>query len=293
MKKVELLKLFPSLLKNILEMLPEELTVCWYPSSGAGYNPEESWSGYNILDHWKKQPSKLKPNLFIFSDVDFFEIHPEAEVLFSNTFFQDPIIDFILSPVNFNLIPNDHAGKVNFKEFSNEIKLLFDLGLLQESNYFIGKDDDLLSTDSAIKKLTLDILINEGCLKLDSLIENQKNQEVLDIVNGNTEPIKSIILQKYLGNFVLMIQSPNEYVYSRFLDEKIQIPMLTINRPLDPFVTQNGIDIKVLGIKELIVGRNYVNSIILGDEFKKYPDFVFQRLRNTNAEDIANFYSRN
>jgi len=50
-----------------------------------------------------------------------------------------------------------------------------------------------------------------------------------------------------------------------------------------------------MGIQEFIAGHSYVSSLNFGEEFKKYPDFVFQILKNENADsyvDYANLYSR-
>jgi hypothetical protein len=234
MKKTELLKLFPSLSKSDLKVLPDDLIICWYPSSGTGSVSETIFNGYNTVIHWRDQPSKLKPNLYIFSDFEEFEI------------------------------PNN-----------------FDLIFVIEQNVELVK-----SQENTQERVSFDGSLLEGCDEI--LLGNQfdSNQEILRL--------KKIILLQNKGSFFMLIQSENEFVYSRFIDEKIKIPLLTINRPMDPFVLHKGINIHDLGIQEFIAGHSYVSSLNFGEEFKKYPDFVFQIRKNENSDsivDYANLYS--
>lgn len=76
MKREELLKLFPSLVAEEIQDLPEELVVCWYPSSG---------NHFDAAFDWQRQNTKLVPNLFIYSDNSDFEIPADAQVCCSAT----------------------------------------------------------------------------------------------------------------------------------------------------------------------------------------------------------------
>ncbi len=89
------------------------------------------------------------------------------------------------------------------------------------------------------------------------------------------------------------MQTTNKFLYSRFVEEEIKIPLLTLNRPMDQFIFDNGIDIKKLGIQEFIAGHNYESSLTFGEEYFKYPDFLFRARGNaeTYHEDLANLYS--
>jgi hypothetical protein len=291
MRKEVLIRLFPVLSEIEIDALPNELVVCWYPSSGARSDLESPFCGYIALKHWQEQPAKLKPNFFIFSDVDYFEIPEEAEILFSQTFFYDPIIDYILKPIDMEKIPFDHAAKKKIEIFSKDMKQLYEKGFLQEKDYLIGREDDGMSLDSAIKKCTLEALIKEGCLEINSLIEEQKVQERWDIMDGYTEPIKTLTLHKYRDHFFLLIQAKNENVHERFIEQEITIPLLTINRPNDQHVELGYVSLEDLGVKELICGHSGTNRVKISSEFVKYPDFVFQKFTNPASEDIANLYS--
>jgi hypothetical protein len=235
LKKEDLLKVFPSLNEMEIQTLPNELVICWYPSSGVGADLNDNFCGYVALRHWQEQPSKLKPNFFIFSDILEFELPLDYELIFSI--------------------------ELNIEKI---------------------KGGDLLE-----EKFTFDGTLLEGCDEIFLGDQFRTNKEVLTL--------KRLVLLKKNGLFLLLVQAENEYVYSSFIQEKIQIPLLTINRPWDPFVRDNGIEIEKLGIQEFIAGYSYVSCLIFGEEFKKYPDFVFQTLRNeyTSNEDLANLYSRN
>lgn len=74
MKREELLKLFPSILDEEIKDLPNDLVVCWYPSSGSHFDAS--------LD-WQRQNTKLTPNLFIYSDTRDFDIPSDAIVFYS------------------------------------------------------------------------------------------------------------------------------------------------------------------------------------------------------------------
>ena len=239
MKREELLKVFPSLSEKGIQALPSELVICWYPSSGAGSNQDivrNDCAGYHAVKHWREQPSNLKPNFFIFSDLMEFE-----------------------RPLNFNLI------------FTIELNI----------EKVIYKGSDLI-----VEKKTFDGTLLEGC---DEIFFG--DQEVIEKKEVLT--LKHLTLLENKGLFFLLVQTENEFIYSSFIEENINIPLLTLNRPMDPFIFDNGIDIKKLGIKEFIAGRGYVISLLFGDEFFKYPDFVFQIIRNEDSEhkDIANLYS--
>jgi hypothetical protein len=237
MKKLYLLRLFPSLNETEIKVLPEELVVCWYPSSGRGTNQEilyDGCSGYPAVRHWKEQPSKLKPNFFIFSDIEAFEI-----------------------PIQFDLIYSvaTNIEKIKSQEYVEEKKSF-------DGTWLEGCDEILLGD------------------------QEENNKEILTL--------RHLTLLRYNDLFFLLVQAENEFVYERFIDENIKIPLLTLNRPMDPFIFDNGIDIEKLVIEEFIAGHSYVSSLIFGEEFKKYPDFVFGTIRREQGEhhDLANLYAR-
>jgi hypothetical protein len=220
MKREKLMKVFPFLGERELKKLPQDLVVCWYPSSGAGTNHKiissDSGSGYNAVIHWQEQPSTFKPNLLIFSDIEEFKIPVQADVLFT-------------------------------------------------------------------------MLISE-----DSNFDHSISEDVLLVQEDNRGSIMSITIIKHLETFFILVQSTNEYLYNQFVNQGIEIPLLTLNRPTDIFIHNNSIDIQRLGIQEFIAGHSYVSCLTYGKEFKKHPDFVFQIYRTELVEyiDDANLYSR-
>lgn len=230
MKREELLKVFPCLGDEDIQDLPTDLVVCWYPSSGSGRNYETYYSGYNAIKHWHEQPSQLKPNLFIFSDLEEFD-----------------------QPINYNLV---FTLELNIEKI---------------------KGDDVLQ-----EKMSFDGSLLEGCDEI--LLGNQET------LKNDLLTLKHLTLLEFEGLFFLLAQTENEFIYSAFVEEGINIPLLTLNRPCDNFIFNNGIDIKKLGIQEFIAGHGYVSSLTFGEEFKKHPDFVFQTTPNEYI-DLANLYS--
>jgi hypothetical protein len=295
MKREELLKLFPGILDEEIKDLPNDLVVCWYPSSGTGCDSETLYNGYgiNILDHWKQQSSNFKPNLFIFSDIREFDLHDEVEVLFTKTYFEDPIIEFLsnLDSIDYSLFPSDDY--LLDSRYINDIKHLYSLGI-------IGSDDDLIQAienatsliEKENNKLIFKILVDANLVLKDKIIDIRKKNEAYSLESGKYGSLKMVTFMKFLDTYFILVQGTNEYIYKRFIEEDVKIPLLTLNRPMDPFIFDQGIDIKKLGIQEFIAGHSYVSSLVLGDEFKKHPDFVFQ-LFNEVHNDIANLYSYN
>jgi hypothetical protein len=295
MKREELLKIFPSLTESEIQDLPNELVVCWYPSSGTGCDSETLYNGYgyNILDHWKQQSSNFKPNLFIFSDAREFNIHEEAEVLFTKTYFEDSVISFLDNPitVDYDLIPNDHYINES-EQFIKDLGRLFELGLVDENHWMSEFENPRSPAENEIYKLEIKLLLEAGVFPKDNIVKERKQKEYNNLINGLFGPVKTLSIIRYLETFFILVQTTNKFLYSRFVEEEIKIPLLTLNRPMDPFIFDNGIDIKKLGIQEFIAGHSYVISLVFGDEFKKHPDFVFQ-LFNKVHNDMANLYSYN
>lgn len=295
MKKEEILKLFPDLLSNQIKLLPEEIITCWYPSSGAGCDSQtlNNFYGYNIINHWNEQPSKLKPNLFIFSDISEFIIHADADVLFSKTYFEDPITTFFnnVDTIDYSLFPTDHHS--SNKNYINDITHLYTLGLIEDTV------DDLIqkikmitsSIEKENSKLILKILLDSELVSKDTIIEKLKTNEENTEEEALYGQLKKVSVIKYLDSYFILVQGSNEFLYNRLIEENIMIPILTLNRPMDPFIFNHGIDIEKLGIQEFIAGRNYVSSLVYGEEFKKYPDFIFQTYRHEHI-DMANLYSK-
>jgi hypothetical protein len=293
MKKEDILKLFPSVMRVDLNVLPEEIVACWYPSSGIGCEIDVLYNGYQAVGHWRDQPSKLKPNLFIFSDIEEFDIHQEAEVLYSATFYEDPIIEFLNNPadIDFNVLPADHSiNKFSANQFVEDLRHLFELGMVDEDHFMTRLENANSPDEAAVIKFEIKLLMEAGVFSKEKIIDKQKRKEssyLLDVVLG---PIKALSIIKYLDTFFILVRTTNKHIYNRFLDESVKIPLLTLNRPQDNFVVfENGIDIEKLGIQEFIAGHSYVSSLIFGEEFKKYPDFLFQ-LHNGH-DDLANLYS--
>jgi hypothetical protein len=293
MKREEILKLFPGILDEEIKDLPNELVVCWYPSSGTGCDSETLYRGYgyNIIDHWKQQPSNFKPNLFIFSDIDEFDLPKEAEVLFNRSFFEHPVINFLNNPiiVDYDLIPDDHHIHES-ERYIKDLGRLFDLGLLDENHWLSKFENPRSPAENEIYKLEIKLLLDAGVFPKDKIVEELKKKEFIHVEEGLFGPVKTLSIIRYLETFFLLVQTTNKYLYGRFVEEEIKIPLLTLNRPMDPFIFDHGIDIEKLGIQEFIAGHSYVSSLVFGDEFKKHPDFVFQ-LFNEVHNDMANLYS--
>ena len=293
MKREELLNVFPSLSETEIEALPKELVVCWYPSSGTGCDSETLYRGYgyNILDHWKQQPSNFKPNLFIFSDYNEFDLPDESEVLFNRSFFEHPVINFLNNPitVDYDLIPDDHYIHES-ERYIKDLGRLFDLGLVDENEWMSKFENPRSPAENEIYKLEIKLLLDAGVFPKDKIVEELKEKEFIHVEEGLFGPVKTLSIIRYLETFFILVQTTNKYLYGRFVEEEIKIPLLTINRPIDPFIFDNGIDIKKLGIQEFIAGHSSVSSLVFGDEFKKHPDFVFQ-LFNEVHHDMANLYS--
>lgn len=322
MKKEDLLKVFPSLNEMEIQTLPNELVICWYPSSGVGADLNDNFCGYVAMRHWQEQPCKLKPNFFIFSDIVDFDVPAGAEVLFEEKLLPtNHILDFLNNPIeiNYNLLSHKlkstsrillddierllELGLIDeldfIKEFENadfldDLERLFELGMIDELDLITEFENADSVNDKEFKKLEIKLLIEKGIFEKQKLIDRFKEIDINNLMDVIIGPFKSIILINLNNFFFLLVQGRNESIYERFIDENIKIPLLTLNRPMDPFIFDNGIDIEKLGIEEFIAGHSYVSSLIFGEEFKKYPDFVFGTIRREQVEhhDLANLYAR-
>jgi hypothetical protein len=296
MKREEILKLFPGILDEEIKDLPNELVVCWYPSSGTGCDSETLYRGYgyNILDHWKQQPSNFKPNLFIFSDIDEFDLPKEAEVLFTKTYFEDPIITFLnnLDSIDYSLFPSD--DNLFDSRYSSDMKRIYQLGLVSFDELIKNIENATSLIEKEKDKLILKILVDSGEVNKEKIIEERKNIEAHNLESGKYGSIKMVTFLKFLNTYFILVQGTNEYIYNRYVEEDIKIPLLSLNRPVDPFIClEKGINIKKLGIQEFIAGNRHVSYLTFGEECFKHPDFVFQTFGDENNyfEDIANLYS--
>ena len=247
MKKEQLTLMFPEINEQNMSLLPEDLVVCWYPSSGTGINgevhlnEEELYSGYNIIKHWQEQPSKLKPNLFIFSDILEFEIPPTYDLVF-------------LMDINKDL---------NFEK------------------------EELPPVDNNKHN---DSYLSEIFHSIDIEIYEQKKAE---IEKRYLEQLFKIQLIKKENVFILLVRCENEEVYRRLILNKIKVPLLTLNRPMDNFIFNYGINLEELGVQEFIAGKSYVSGLRVSDQFKIYPDFIFRCYEGIYHHlDLANLYSR-
>jgi hypothetical protein len=244
MRKEKLIDLFQGLTLEDIKPLPGELSVCWYPSSGNHFNSEHGWNSYVAAQHWKEQPSKSKPNLFIFSDIGEFQTPPGALVLLNR---KPPNLTHFPKLTPFIMDYNQHIiqdGRI----------LLFDWGLGSFHDY--------------------------------NKVTQPTNLDEREIVYGYSR----MILHYFQGHFFLLLQTNNRRIYDCFMQRNVQIPMLTINRPCDEFITSGGISLDALGVEELIVGGVYHHGFDL-NQFKKHPEFIFQRFDNDHL-DMANLYSR-
>lgn len=297
MKREEILKLFPGILEEEIKDLPNELVVCWYPSSGTGCDSETLYRGYgyNILDHWKQQPSNFETNLFIFSDIDEFDLPDESEVLFTKTYFEDPIITFLnnLDSIDYSLFPSDDT--LFDSRYSSDIKHLFGLGMIGSVDDLINNIENATSLIEIEKnKLILKILVDSAEVNKKEVIQERINQEVFNLRDGIVGPIKALTLIKFLDSFFLLTQTTNKYIHNHFLDLNFKIPLLAMNRPNDNFLIEDDIDYKGLGVKEFIVGHcGFAENKSFPEEYLKHPDFVFQTRGDgiNYFEDLANFYS--
>ena len=290
MKKKDLLKVFPSLSKRGIQVLPDELVVCWYPSSGVSADLNDNFCGYVALRHWQEQPSKLKPNLFIFSDIEEFEIHPEAKILFNEV---DPIIQFLSNDLQINYDLIDDSQRLTAEQEMTMIENLFDIGMLNEDDWITKFEEAKSISELELIKMEIKLLFDSGKFDREKIIQNRKLAEESNLLDVDSGLIKNLTLINHLDSLFLLVQTSNKNLNEQFIQGGLEIPLLTINRPWDPFVLNNGIEIEKLGIQEFIAGHSYVSSLIFGEEFKKYPDFVFQTLRNRDSslEDLANLYS--
>lgn len=297
MKKELLLRLFPAFEEKDLESLPEELVVCWYPSSGTGTNQEilfdDNYSGYIAEKHWREQPTKLKPNLFIFSDVCEFEFHESFKLICSKTIVEDKIISLLNNPiiVDYGVFSK---GDLAFDEsFEKVTKFLFARGLLDINDSYQKIVNQTSAVEYEQSKLEIKILLEAGLIDKESVIKDRKRKETCSLEDGTFGPVpmKRISIINLKNNFYILVQATNKYLYERFIEQGIHIPLLTINRPMDGFVFNRGINLEKLGVEEFIAGQPYVSSLIFGEEFKKHSDFVFQYFEDPFHEDMANLYS--
>jgi hypothetical protein len=247
MKKEQLTLMFPEIGETAITALPDDLVVCWYPSSGVGISEEvhlgetESFSGYNIIKHWQEQPSKLKPNLFIFSDIEEFEIPPTYDLFFSMDINKD---------LNFE---KEELPPVDYNKHN-------------------------------------DSYLSELFLSIDIEIYEQKKAE---IEKRYLEQLGKIQLIKKENVFILLVRCENEEVYQRFILNKIKVPLLTLNRPMDNFIFNYGINLEELGVQDFIAGKSYVSGLRVCNQFKIYPDFIFRCFEGIYHHlDLANLYSR-
>ena len=117
MKKNNLQSLFPEISETAIASLPEDLTVCWYPSSGAEtemiYVENNCFLGYCAVHYWETQPSKLKPNFFIFTDVAEFEIATTYDLVFSMDINKD--LNFEkeeLTPIDYDSFKDNYLQEI-------------------------------------------------------------------------------------------------------------------------------------------------------------------------------------
>ncbi len=289
MKREELLNVFPCLSDKEINGLPSELVVCWYPSSG---------NHFDAVEHFEKHESQVNPNLFIFSDASRFVCPDNSKMLFSKKVrrdYRDLLTDYFKLPLNFKMFPDSHAMNQHFELYEKQITTLYSLGIISNEDLIIKKGDDLSSIETMEKRIQLQLLVDLNLIDLDALKKHYYDpiSEFHDIVEENGEPLR-IQLVNYKNKFFLLVQSSNEVVYNRFTIEKVCISSLILNRPMDPFIFNHGIDLKELGVNEFISGHSYVSSLVFGDEFKKHPDFIFQTIVGEFSQhnDLANLYSQ-
>jgi hypothetical protein len=79
-------------------------------------------------------------------------------------------------------------------------------------------------------------------------------------------------------------------LYQRFIQNNIQIPLLTLNRPMDEFIHNRGIDLDLLGLQELIASDTDSRYLTINNDFQIHPEFVFESYEG--YADFANLYSR-
>jgi hypothetical protein len=244
MKKEQLTLMFPEINESAITALPDDLVVCWYPSSGPGggfedinFRVNNRFSGFYALKCWKDQPSKLNPNLFIFSDIDWFEIPFTFELIYSTDFNKD--LNFEkeeLPPVDYN------------KHNDSYLPELF---------------------------LSIDIEIYE--------------QKKAEIDRKYFEQLGKIHLIRKDDLYVLLVCSENELVYQRFIQNKIKVPLLTLNSSDDYFIQNNGINLDLLGVQEFIANTDEARFLSISDEFQVCSEFRFS---NGYGSYLTNLYSR-
>jgi hypothetical protein len=291
MKKEELLNVFPSLLEEEIQGLPHELVVCWYPSSG---------SHFDAASHWKGDKT-INPNCFIFSDASRFEFPEEARIICSkkvNNNYHELLTDFFEMPVDLTLFPADHLVNQDIEVFKTQVTTLYSIFMLTEDELIIKKNSDLFCTETMEKRFQLQILHDSNLIDINSLeksiLDECITKETTDIMCGEITSPQLIQIITYKECVFILVQGTNEYIYKRFIEEGVKIPLLTLNRPMDPFIFDHGIDIEKLGVQEFIAGHSYVSSLVFGDDFKKHPDFIFQTIVGEVSQhnDLANLYSR-
>jgi hypothetical protein len=245
MKKDNLTLMFPEITEAAISSLPEDLVICWYPSSGVGINEDvflrekEPFSGFNIVKHWQEQPSKLKPNFFIFSDIEEFEIPQTYDLVFSMEISKDKNFEREVIPPELDM---------EYDEISEIFKIIL-----------LGNHEK--------EKAEREKKYKEQLVRI-QLIKNEKS-------------------------YVLLVCWENEEVYRRFILNKIKVPLLTLNRPMDNFISNYGINLEELGVQEFIAGKAFVSCLMVSNEFKIYPDFIFWDFEGIHHhQDLANLYSR-
>jgi hypothetical protein len=244
MKKEQLTLMFPEINESAITALPDDLVVCWYPSSGPGggfedinFRVNNRFSGFYVLRCWKDQPSKLNPNLFIFSDIDWFEIPFTFELIYSTDFNKD---------LNFEK-----------EELISPEEIDWDQYYLQE-------------------------LLREG-------YEADYKNKKAEIDRKYFEQLGKIHLIRKEDIYVLLVCSENELVYQRFIQNKIKVPLLTLNRSDDYFIQNNGINLDLLGVQEFIANTDEARFLSICDEFQVGPEFLFS---NGYGSYLVNLYSR-
>jgi hypothetical protein len=292
MKKEELIKLFPCISEEDIEQLPDELAVCWYPSSGSHFTKEnDNWSGYHISTLWQRQSTSLKPNLFIFTDVQPFVIPPDARLLYSQLIVKDYITEFLELHPSIELLPHDHPLKIDPISAIRSYSML--ARFLEKEIYLPSPGEDLRSQRVYEKRIIFQNLLEASVIKKEDIEKERENVISRELLEGPLGIISKISIIEYMGCQFILVQASNETLYSRLIGEKVKVPMLTVNRPMDPFIEHGRISLEELGVRELIGGQAYVSGMNLSN-FKKFPDFIFQKLTLYHGHmgtDLANFYS--
>jgi hypothetical protein len=226
MKREELLNVFPFLLEAEINDLPNELVVCWYPSSGSHFDA--------ALD-WQRQKTKLTPNLFIYTDTWDFEIPIDSKVIYYQAVEASELKCNIIKEI---IDEENKSWDGTWLEGTDHI--FFERPVPKEPEYFVDivhltilkyKENWFFLVNSENEYLYLSLL--EQQINIDCLYVNRPCDSFLSDCESDSERVHFIDIERI--GVDLLISGKNNGLRVPFSDDYLMISEFEItNEPYNP-----------------------------------------------------------